>query len=378
MRDLLPAWRRRVTFPCIRGKLAADELDWVQRMPRRKTREAGSPTWYQAGLGHVWLPYAQMKTMRPPLAVARTDGCRIVLADGRELIDGTASWWTACHGYNHPHIQEAIERQLAIMPHVMFGGLAHEQALTLARRLAALLPGDLDRVFFSDSGSVAVEVAMKMAVQYWLNRGLRGRTKFVAFRGGYHGDTTGAMAVCDPEEGMHALFSGLLPQHFIVDLPESEESSAVLTRLLERHADDIAGIIVALWLTMRRWRDRGGNPEHVWDIGGWAIIFGIVGGRLFYLLEHSGPLIGTTGFTFDGGVILAVVLLFAYAWRRRISARYLDAIAVGLPFGVAIGRLGDVITRGSGGCPIAWRDGRHPGSMKRNLSSAYPGLRIVR
>jgi adenosylmethionine-8-amino-7-oxononanoate aminotransferase len=185
-----------------------------------------------------------MKTMRPPLAVARTQGCRIVLADGRELIDGIASWWTACHGYDHPHIRGAVEHQLALMPHVMFGGLAHEPALTLARRLAALLPGDLDRVFFSDSGSVAVEVAMKMAVQYWLNRGIRGRTRFVSFKGGYHGDTTGAMAVTDPEGGMHALFRGLLPEHHVVDLPQGQESAAAFARLLERHAGDIAGIIV--------------------------------------------------------------------------------------------------------------------------------------
>src|SRR5262245_42220782 len=144
-----------------------------------------APRWYGPGLDHIWLPYTQMKTVRPPLAVARTDGCRIVLADGRELIDGIASGWTACHGYNHPHIRAAVERQLARMPHVMFGGLVHEQALTLARRLAALMPQGLDRVFFSDSGSVAVEVAMKMAVQYWLNRGVPGRTKFIAFKGGY-------------------------------------------------------------------------------------------------------------------------------------------------------------------------------------------------
>jgi adenosylmethionine-8-amino-7-oxononanoate aminotransferase len=200
--------------------------------------------WSLAGLDHIWLPYAQMKTARPSLAVARTQDCRIVLADGRELIDGIASWWTACHGYNHSHIRAAVERQLAIMPHVMFGGLVHEQALTLARRLAALVPGDLDRVFFSDSGSVAVEVAMKMAVQYWLNQGVRGRAKFVAFRGGYHGDTTGAMAVCDPESGMHALFKGLLPENFLVDLPETDETAAALSGLLGRHADEIAGIIV--------------------------------------------------------------------------------------------------------------------------------------
>ena len=130
------------------------------------------------------------------------------------------------------------------MPHVMFGGLAHEQALTLARRLAALLPGELTRVFFSDSGSVAVEVALKMAAQYWINRGAHGRSQFVAFKGGYHGDTTGAMAVSDTEDGMHALFAGLLPKHLIVDLPDSEERVAALDKLLAQRAGDIAGIIV--------------------------------------------------------------------------------------------------------------------------------------
>jgi adenosylmethionine-8-amino-7-oxononanoate aminotransferase len=196
------------------------------------------------GLAHLWLPYAQMKTARPPLPVARTHGCRVVLADGRELIDGIASWWTACHGYNHPHIRQAVERQLAAMPHVMLGGLVHEQAVTLAGRLAELLPGDLDHVFFSDSGSVAVEVAMKMAVQYWLNQGVRGRTKFLAFRHAYHGDTTGVMAVCDPDDSMHALFHGLLPEHIVVDLPRDDATSAALARALERHADELAGIIV--------------------------------------------------------------------------------------------------------------------------------------
>ena len=202
------------------------------------------PAWYEAGLAHIWLPYAQMKTARPPLPVVRTHGCRIVLADGRELVDGIASWWTACHGYNHPHIRQAVERQLAIMPHVMLGGLVHEQALTLARRLAELLPGDLTRVFFSDSGSVAVEVAMKMAVQFWLNQGVRTRKKFVAFRHGYHGDTTGAMAVCDPDGGMHALFRGLLPEHHLVDPPQDEASTAAFLQLLEGHSDELAGIIV--------------------------------------------------------------------------------------------------------------------------------------
>ena len=210
----------------------------------KKTAPTVEPGWYGAGLGHIWLPYAQMKTMRPPLAVARTEGCRIVLADGRVLIDGIASWWTACHGYNHPHIRAALERQVATMPHVMFGGLVHEQALILARRLAALLPGDLERVFFCESGSVAVEIALKMAVQYWRNRGLRNRTKFIAFKGGYHGDTTGTMALCDPEVGMHDMFAGLLPEHFILDLPHDEASAAALETFLQRRADAVAGIVV--------------------------------------------------------------------------------------------------------------------------------------
>jgi adenosylmethionine---8-amino-7-oxononanoate aminotransferase len=222
--------------------MTASAVEWKHRS---SGNPAGpDPDWYGAGLAHIWLPYAQMRTARPPLPVVRTHGCRIVLSDGRELIDGIASWWTACHGYNHPYIRTAVERQLARMPHVMLGGLVHEPAMTLARRLAGLLPGDLERVFFSESGSVAVEIAMKMAVQFWLNRGIAGRTKFVAFKGGYHGDTTGAMAVCDPESGMHALFRGLLPEHHIVDLPRTEVSAAALEQLLARHAGEIAGIVV--------------------------------------------------------------------------------------------------------------------------------------
>jgi adenosylmethionine-8-amino-7-oxononanoate aminotransferase len=214
-------------------------------MNDRGSRANPAPTdWYAAGWPHVWLPYAQMKTTAPPLAVARTEGCRIVLADGRELIDGIASWWTACHGYKHPHIRAAVIRQAETMPHVMFGGLVHEPALRLARRLVDLLPGDLDRVFFSDSGSVAVEVALKMAIQFWRNCGQGARSRFVTFRGGYHGDTTGAMAVSDPDDSMHALFRGVLPEHVNVALPTDEEYEHALQQALERHADSLAGIIV--------------------------------------------------------------------------------------------------------------------------------------
>ena len=197
--------------------------------------------WYAKGLEHIWLPYAQMKTVPPPLAVVRTHGTRITLADGRELIDGIASWWTACHGYNHPHIRQAVEAQLASMPHVMFGGLVHEQAFVLARRLTKLLPDDLTRVYFSESGSVAVEVAMKMATQYWINRGIRGKNRFVAFKGGYHGDTTGAMAVSDPDAGMHAAFAGVLPRHHIADLPDDDST---LDQLLTERGDTVAAMIV--------------------------------------------------------------------------------------------------------------------------------------
>lgn len=203
-----------------------------------------SPAWLQHGQPHIWLPYAQMKTAAPPLAVARSHGSRLELADGRTLIDGVASWWTACHGYNHPHIAQAVTRQLERMPHVMFGGLAHEQAYTLAQRLAALLGPGLDRVFYTDSGSVAVEVAMKMALQFWLNQGQRGRTRFLAFRGAYHGDTFGTMAVCDPDEGMHSLFKGMLAEHDVAALPVDDASFAALDEHLERHAAQLAGIVV--------------------------------------------------------------------------------------------------------------------------------------
>ncbi|HTQ72492.1 MAG TPA: adenosylmethionine--8-amino-7-oxononanoate transaminase [Acidocella sp.] len=201
-------------------------------------------SWLEDGWRHVWLPYAQMQTAPLPMAVARTQGARIILEDGRALVDGIASWWTACHGYNHPHIQKAVAAQLETLPHVMFGGLAHEPAYRLSTRLAAMMPGDLNRVFFTDSGSVAVEVAIKIAVQSRLNKGERGRTKILAFSGGYHGDTLGTMAVCDPEEGMHSLFTGLLPEHPVVALPKDGPSIAAFEAFLEREHKTLAAIIV--------------------------------------------------------------------------------------------------------------------------------------
>jgi adenosylmethionine---8-amino-7-oxononanoate aminotransferase len=200
--------------------------------------------WYEQGLPNVWLPYCQMQVAPPPLPVVKTHGCRIVLADGRELIDGIASWWSVCHGYNHPHIQECVARQLETMPHVMFGGLVHEPALKLASRLTALAPPGLTRVFFSDSGSVAVEVALKIALQYWQNLGKLGKTQFLCFTNGYHGDTFGAMAVSDPEKSMHRALRGALVRQRVVDIPVDETSLAELDAMVARASHELAAIII--------------------------------------------------------------------------------------------------------------------------------------
>jgi adenosylmethionine-8-amino-7-oxononanoate aminotransferase len=195
-------------------------------------------------LEHLWLPYSQMQTVDTPLQAVRTYGSRIELADSRVLIDGIASWWTACHGYNHPHICGQIATQLEKMPHVMLGGLVHEPALELSRRLAATLPGDLSHCFFSESGSVTVEVAIKMALQYWLNKGVTQRRRFLAFEGGYHGDTFAAMSVCDPEEGMHRRFTGSLLEQSIVALPRDDQELAAFEKSVAERAHGLAGMII--------------------------------------------------------------------------------------------------------------------------------------
>ena len=190
------------------------------------------------------MPYCQMKTAGMPVPVVATKGVELVLADGRRLIDAMASWWCACHGYNHPHIVAAMSEQLDQMPHVMMGGIQHEPAMRLATRLAKILPGNLNRVFFSDSGSVAVEVAMKMAIQYHRQTGSAGRTRFVAFQNAYHGDTTGAMSLCDPHRSMHASFDGGLLSQIHLPLPVDEASRSDLHACLSKHADSIAGVFI--------------------------------------------------------------------------------------------------------------------------------------
>jgi adenosylmethionine-8-amino-7-oxononanoate aminotransferase len=200
--------------------------------------------WLTPGLAHLWLPYTQMQTAPAPLPVVASTGVRLELADGRQLIDGISSWWTACHGYNHPHIRAAVEQQLARLPHVMFAGLVHEPAARLAARLAALLPGDLERVFFTESGSVSVEVALKMAIQYWRNQGQAEKRRIVCFRHGYHGDTFATMALCDPEEGMHTLFAGSMPEQIMAELPTDATLLRAFDLLLETHGERVAAVIV--------------------------------------------------------------------------------------------------------------------------------------
>lgn len=175
---------------------------------------------------HVWHPYASMLDAPPAYAVAGAEGVELELTDGRRLIDGMASWWCAIHGYNHPVLNEAVRNQLDSMAHVMFGGLTHEPAARLAEKLVRITPEPLQYVFFSDSGSVSVEVAIKMALQYWQAQGHPEKHRLLTIRNGYHGDTFGAMAVCDPVNGMHHLFTHVLPQHIFADAPAARSDDA--------------------------------------------------------------------------------------------------------------------------------------------------------
>ncbi|WP_321396590.1 adenosylmethionine--8-amino-7-oxononanoate transaminase [Emcibacter sp.] len=213
-------------------------------MSEKKQRPSDLPEWYREGYDNIWLPYTQMKTAPDALPVVGTDGVYLELADGRKLLDGIASWWTACHGYNHPKMKEKMKTQIDSMSHVMLGGLVHEGALDLSRRLADLLPGDLNHVFFSESGSVSVEIALKMAVQFWLNQGVEGRARFASFKAGYHGDTSAAMSVSDSDDGMHKAFGGYLQQQYILSLPETPEDLEGLESFLRENRETIAGVIM--------------------------------------------------------------------------------------------------------------------------------------
>ena len=224
-----------MTSPRAGGKARANQADPLVEFDR----------------SNLWHPYSSIVDPAPVFQVTSAAGVRIRLADGRELIDGMASWWSAIHGYNHPVLNDAIKTQVDHMAHVMFGGLTHEPAIRLGRRLVDLTPAALETVFFADSGSVAIEVAIKMAIQFWAAREKPHRQRLLTISGGYHGDTFGAMAVCDPVTGMHTLFRDVLPEHYFAPRPRvrfnepwHDEDISEFESLLAAHVDEVAAVIL--------------------------------------------------------------------------------------------------------------------------------------
>lgn len=199
---------------------------------------------------HIWHPYTSLTKPLPVYPMKRAEGVYLELEDGRRLIDGMSSWWACIHGYNVPELNNAIQRQLQDMAHVMFGGITHQPAIDLCHKLVELTPDGLDRVFLADSGSVAVEVSLKMAIQYWHSKGTP-RHRFLTIRNGYHGDTFGAMSVCDPQGGMHELYTGFLPEHLFANAPQckpdeewQEDDIADFAVMLAEHQHEIAAVIL--------------------------------------------------------------------------------------------------------------------------------------
>lgn len=200
---------------------------------------------------HIWHPYTALQQPLPVYPVSRAEGCLLFLEDGRSLIDGTASWWSAAHGYNHPLLNAAVVRQLSQMSHVMFGGIVHQPAVDLAKLLLQMVPAGLSKVFFADSGSIAVEVALKMALQYRLSQHQAGKHKILSLAKAYHGDTFAAMAVCDPDDGMHSMFRSQLTPHLFAPAPQSRfdgeflaSDALALRQMFATHHHELAAMIV--------------------------------------------------------------------------------------------------------------------------------------
>jgi adenosylmethionine-8-amino-7-oxononanoate aminotransferase len=207
--------------------------------------------WLAVDKQHLWHPYSAIGADLPVFPVVSAQGVRLTLADGRKLIDGMSSWWSVIHGYNHPALNQAITNQLSSMAHVMFGGLTHQPAVALAEKLVEITPKPFQTVFFADSGSVSVDVAMKMAIQYWSSQGINGKQRFLTIRSGYHGDTLGSMSVCDPDTGMHSLFTKVLAKQYFVDAPKSrfgescdEAAIQQMEQALKNHQHELAAVIL--------------------------------------------------------------------------------------------------------------------------------------
>jgi adenosylmethionine---8-amino-7-oxononanoate aminotransferase len=354
----------------------------------------------------VWHPYAPMPGTQQPLVVTSASGVRLRLADGAELVDGMSSWWAAIHGYAHPALDAAAREQLGRMSHVMFGGLTHEPAVVLCDRLAALAPDGLEHVFLCDSGSVSVEVAVKMCLQYWRSRGMPRKQRLLTWRGGYHGDTFMAMSVCDPEGGMHRMWDGVLPRQVFAGLPPAgftagadEEYAAALRRLIERHAGDLAAVIVEPVV-----QGAGGMRFHdpaylqvlreACDDSGVLLVFDEIAtgfgrtGALF-AAEHAGvsPDVMCVGKALTGGYLSLAAALATSEVARGISGGELPVLAhgptfMGNPLACAVANASLDVLLGDGTYPDGWRAavGRVEAGLRAGLAAAagQPGVADVR
>src|ERR1700722_1695176 len=354
----------------------------------------------------VWHPYGPMPGRQQPLGVGSAAGVRLRLADGRELIDGMSSWWAAIHGYAHTALDAAARDQLARMSHVMFGGLTHEPAVTLADRLAALAPDGLEHVFLCDSGSVSVEVAVKMCLQYWRSVGLPAKRRLLTWRGGYHGDTFMATSVCDPDGGMHRIWDGVLPRQVFAGLPPAGFDAGVdeayadeLRRLIETNSGELAAVVVEPVV-----QGAGGMRFHdpgylrvlrdACDACGVLLVFDEIAtgfGRTgtFFAAEHAGvsPDVMCVGKALTGGYLTLAAALCSPEVASGIARGELPVLAhgptfMGNPLACAVAGASLDVLLGQPTYPRGWRSegGRIGAGLRAGLAPAagLPSVADVR